>query len=229
MNKQENTRILIETTEGIKKLCKIITLYNKEEMLYEYKITFPFKNFYFLEVVHFSSIKGMLKNSKTNTLMEGNMEVCYHSKGGISYKNKKAHVRYYKSKPFKQLKKYSLFLRITIGNIFLLQNFTDQKNNVDELLKIDELLDTSFTVDFWLSHYPFQFKIPNKSVLKKNFQYIFEDDKNKMFLLLHFYETTKIDGVYIQIIPCGIINKYRRVFYYYLYVIKGIINQLKLS
>lgn len=220
----DKTRILIKVNRRVvRKLCDILVLRQKSNgEVYEYKITFSAKNYLLLKNLHFSGVKGVMKGPKEKIKYDGRVEVCYHSRGSISFKQidngKAIHFKKYKTKPFDKLGNYNLFLRISTESVNKLSLFQEKLSPEDELIKISELLPGSFSIDFYLSHRPI--KLIPSSVFKDNYQFLFEEVSNNLFLLIHFYKQTPIQGHYLQIIENTLISKVKREFYYHLYLLR---------
>jgi len=219
----DKSRILLKTNKNdSKKLCNLIMLRDKKTgQIYEIKLTFNANGFSFFKNVHFSSVKGILKKPSKINSYKGKVEVCYHSKGGISFKiiDKNEH-KFYKTKSFSKINNPCHFFKISLKGLHLLPDF-DRKllRSFDKPLKIKKLLAKSLSVDFYLCKRSVRLN-PIASIFKNNYQFLFYDEKEEIFLLLHFYEASNIDGFFLNIIDNFILKRMKRKIYYYLYCIK---------
>lgn len=193
------TRILLNSGGEIRRLCNIVKCFDKNGCFYEHKITFPgFGNSSLLDDCEIDSVNGPI--SLGQELETGKFEVCYHSEGGISYKNVFINKHHWKSKVQKKQinseQGYCFFLRI-IAKFEKLPVFEKS------LRKIDRPLDVKYkngclSVDFYLSQKEITFNVDTKFCDSK--QFLFKDEEDGSWLNLHIYQAGNINGIYI-IIP----------------------------
>lgn len=223
MSNFPRTQFFIKENEKAKKFFSIFPLKRTNGELYEYKIRFPLPGtFNFLEDARFSSTDGLVKPPKKIRKFGDNFEICYHDDGRLTFKNinKEGHVSY-KTKPFRKIRT-TLFLRVCLGSIDLLPCKKEKIIiNDNTLLDIKELVDKSFTVDFYISKKAIQFKFKPKSAFQNSSQFLYEDEENKFYLILHFYKNfVSNDLMTIQLLPESRFTIIKRKFLYYEYMIK---------